>query len=176
MISATTSTSDISDAHPDLQICETPFRQFGGNTAFGGPIRTLKCLDDTALLMTVLADPGDGAVLVIDGEASLRCALLGDRHAGMAAANGWAGIIVRGAVRDVVGLGALTLGVKALGTTPRRSGKTGLGSVDVPLRFGTAEFHPGGYVWSDDDGIIVAPPGWESDSLEPAPQAAKFAH
>ena len=142
MIPVGTPTSDISDAHPDLQVCETVFTQFGGKSVFGGPIRTLKCLDDTALLMNVLAEPGKGCVLVIDGEASLRCALLGDRHAGIAAQNGWAGIIVRGAVRDVHGLSALDLGVKALGTVPRRSGKSGLGAVDVPVRFGTAEFIP----------------------------------
>src|SRR5690554_5844000 len=87
-----TPTSDISDAHPDLQVCETRLTQYGGRRAFAGPIRTLKCLDDTALLMRVLSEPGDGAALVVDGEGSLRCALLGDRHAGMAAANGWSGI------------------------------------------------------------------------------------
>lgn len=176
MIPSGTPTSDISDAHPDLQICETQFRQYGGRREFSGPIRTLKCLDDTALLMQVLSEPGAGAVLVVDGEASMRCALLGDRHAGMAARNGWSGIVVLGAVRDAEGLASLDLGVKALGSTPRRSGKTALGSIDAPVRFGTAEFIPGGHLWSDSDGIVVAPPGWESDSLEPVPQAAAYAH
>lgn len=176
MIPVGTPTTDISDAHPDLQVCETQFRQFGGLSSFGGRIRTLKCLDDTALLMGVLGSPGEGAVLVVDGEASLRCALLGDRHAGLAVENGWAGVIVYGAVRDSAGIGALQLGVKALGVTPRRSGKTSLGAVDAPVRFGTAEFLPGGFVWSDEDGIVVAPPRWESDSLEPAPQRIGYAH
>jgi regulator of ribonuclease activity A len=176
MIPIGTPTTDISDAHPDLDICETQFHQYGGRTTFGGPIRTLKCLDDTALLMRVLAEPGHGAVLVVDGEASLRSALLGDRHAGLAAAGGWAGLIINGAVRDVTGIGELDLGVKALGVTPRRSGKTAFGAVDIPVRFGTARFVPGGFVWSDENGIVVAPPEWESDSLEPAPQPAAYQH
>lgn len=176
MIPVGTPTTDISDAHPSLHICETQFIQYGGRRAFGGRIRTLKCLDDTALLMQVLDQPGGGAVLVVDGEASLRCALLGDRHAGMAASNGWSGVVVFGAVRDAVGLGSLDLGVKALGATPRRSGKTELGAIDVPVRFGTAVFEPGGYLWSDDDGIVVAPAGWESDSLEPVPQQRGYQH
>jgi len=176
MIPVGTSTSDISDAHPDLHICETQFTQYGARRSFGGPIRTLKCLGDTALLMQVLSEPGGGAVLVVDGEASFRNALLGSRHAGMAAANGWAGIIVYGAVRDVEDLAGIDLGAKALGATPRRSGKTALGAIDVTVSFGTAEFLPGGYLWSDADGIVVAPPGWESDSLEPVPQQPGYEH
>ena len=176
MIPVGTPTTDISDAHPDLQICETQFHDYGGRVVFGGRIRTLKCLNDTALMMKVLSTPGDGAVLVIDGEGSLRSALLGDRHGGLAVSNGWAGLVIRGAVRDSTGLRQLDLGVKALGVTPRRSGKTELGAVDVPVRFGTAQFHPGGFLWSDADGIVVAPPGWESDSLEPAPQRIGYEH
>lgn len=176
MIPVGTPTTDISDAHPQLDICETQFHQYGGRLTFGGRIRTLKCVDDTALLMQVLSGPGDGSVLVIDGEASLRSALLGDRHAGMAVENGWAGLVIYGAVRDASGIGQLELGVKAVGVTPRRSGKTALGAVDVPVRFGAAEFLPGGFLWSDENGIVVAPPQWESDSLEPVPQQRSYQH
>jgi hypothetical protein len=37
----------------------------------------------------VLSEPGSGKVLVVDGGASLRCALLGDQMAEMAAKNDW---------------------------------------------------------------------------------------
>ena len=36
-----------------------------------------------------LEQPGNGKVLVVDGGASMRCALLGDNVAEMAAKNGW---------------------------------------------------------------------------------------
>jgi regulator of ribonuclease activity A len=176
MLPVGTPTSDISDAHPSLQICETPLTDYGGRTRFGGRIRTLRCRDDTALLMKVLSEPGEGCVLVVDGDASRRCALLGDRHGGMAVTNGWSGLIINGAVRDVEGLARLNLGVRALGPTPRRSGKSGLGEVDEPVEFGSAEFRPGGFLWCDVDGIVVAPPDWESDVLEPVPQEGAFRH
>ncbi|MGE0220625.1 ribonuclease E activity regulator RraA [Mycolicibacterium sp.] len=157
-------TSDLLDAHPELGCCQVQFRQFGGRREFSGPIRTLKCVDDTALLRDVLGGPGDGAVLVVDGEASPRCALIGDRHAAMAAANGWSGVVIYGMARDAAALAAVDLGVKALGTVPRRSGKTGRGYLDIPLTFGAVQFHPGGVLWSDDDGIVVAPAGWSAPS------------
>lgn len=176
MIPVGTPTSDISDAHPDLQICETQFTHYGARRRFGGPIRTLKCLGDTALLMDLLSEPGGGAVLVVDGEASFRNALLGSRHAAMAASNGWAGVVVYGAVRDVDEMAGIDLGVMGLGATPRRSGKTALGAVGVTVRFGGAEFIPHGYLWSDADGVVVAPAGWESDSLEPVAQRRGYNH
>ncbi len=174
MLPVSTPTTDISDAHPELQICETQFRQFGGRSVFGGRIRTLKCLEDTALLVQVLDTPGNGDVLVVDGEGSFRRSLLGDRNAARAVDHGWSGLVINGAVRDVEGLHSSELGVKALGSTPRRGGKMGLGAIDVPLRFGGAEFLPGGFLWSDADGIIVAPPGWDSDSLTPVPQIGGY--
>ncbi|MFJ7204231.1 ribonuclease E activity regulator RraA [Streptomyces sp. NPDC098789] len=149
-------TADLYDEHgEELEICGTPFRQFGGRRAFAGPVRTLSCHEDNALLRELVNGPGDGAVLVVDGAASLRTALVGDLIAGAAARNGWAGLVIRGAIRDSVALGGLDLGVKALGTIPRKSGKTGAGTVDEPLTFGDATFRPGDTVHCDDDGVVV---------------------
>jgi regulator of ribonuclease activity A len=94
-------------------------------------------------------------VLVVDGGGSLRCALAGDSVAGTALASGWAGLVINGCVRDVEALGRLQIGIKALGTCPRPSGKDGHGAVDVPVVFGAATFTPGATLWSDEDGIII---------------------
>jgi len=67
----------------------------------------------------------------------------------------WAGIVVYGCVRDVAALAALPIGIKALGTNPRPSGKGGAGEVDVPVTFGGAEFTPGAILHADDDGVIT---------------------
>ncbi|MFD2420108.1 ribonuclease E activity regulator RraA [Amycolatopsis pigmentata] len=157
-------TCDLLDLHPELACTEVQFRDLGGRRRFGGRIRTLKCVDDTKLLAEVLAGPGEGCVLVVDGEASPRCALIGDRHAGTAARNGWTGVLVYGMARDSVGLGAVDIGVKALGVVPRRSGKTGRGEIDVPVTFGGVTFLPGGTLWADEDGVVVAPPGFSAAS------------
>ena len=94
-------------------------------------------------------------VLVVDGGGSTHCALIGDVIAGLAVANGWAGIVVYGVVRDSVALAALPLGLKALGTNPRRSSRTGAGEVDGTVTFGGVDFTPGGILYSDEDGIVV---------------------
>ena len=106
-------------------------------------------------MRSVLEQPGEGRVLVVDGGASLRVALLGDRIAGLAVIGGWNGIVINGAVRDVTALGSLDIGVKALGSNPRRSSKTGAGEADVPFSFGGVSFVPGEYLVADDDGIVV---------------------
>ena len=72
-------------------------------------------------------------MLVVDGGGSLRCALLGDAIASLASANGWAGIVVNGCVRDSVALGELGLGIKALGSNPRPSGKAGAGETGAAV-------------------------------------------
>lgn len=94
-------------------------------------------------------------MLVVDGGASLRVALLGDRIAGLAAAAGWEGIVINGAVRDVAALAMLDVGVKALGSNPRRSSKTGAGRTDIAVTFGDVTFAPGEHLVADDDGIVV---------------------
>jgi regulator of ribonuclease activity A len=151
-------TADLYDEYGEaLQSCDLQLRQFGGRATFSGSAVTIRCLDDNALLKAVLAEPGEGRVLVVDGGASLHTALLGDAMAGIALVNGWTGVIINGAVRDVATLRTVDLGVKALGSNPRKSAKTGAGERDVPVRFGGVTVRPGDTVTSDDDGIVVHP-------------------
>jgi regulator of ribonuclease activity A len=145
----------VDDIGPDVRSCDVQFRQFGARTQFAGPITTVRCLEDNALLKSVLSTPGEGGVLVIDGAGSLHTALVGDVIAELAHANGWAGLVVHGAVRDAAALGGIDLGIKALGTNPRKSGKTGAGERDVTVSFGGVSFVRGDIAYSDDDGIVV---------------------
>ena len=154
------STSDLADIYGDaLASCTLPFRQIGARAQFAGPIATLRCQEDNGLLKQILGEPGNGRVLVVDGGGSLKCALLGDNMADRAISNGWAGVIVNGAVRDVRALASRNIGIKALGTNPRRSGKTGAGERDVPVSFGGVTFEPGNELYADEDGIVVLSPG-----------------
>lgn len=151
-------TADLVDQHGDaVHSCDLQFRSYGGRSRFSGPVRTVACREDNALVKSVLSEPGKGAVLVVDGEGSLHAALVGDLIAGSAVANGWAGVLVHGAVRDTAAIGALDLGLKALGSNPRKSSKAGAGAVDVPVSFGGVTFTPGAYLYSDEDGVLVTP-------------------
>lgn len=145
----------VDDIGPDVRSCDLQFSQYGGRAEFVGPVRTVRCFEDNALLKSVLSEPGEGAVLVIDGAGSLHTALVGDVIAELARSNGWAGLVVHGAVRDAARLRTLDLGIKALGTNPRKSTKTGAGERDVVVEFGGTSFVPGETAYSDDDGIVV---------------------
>lgn len=145
----------VDDIGADVRSCDLQFRQFGARTEFAGPITTVRCFQDNALLKSVLSGPGDGGVLVIDGDGSLHTALVGDVIAELGRSNGWAGLIVNGAVRDATVLRTLDIGIKALGTNPRKSSKTGSGERDVAVSLGGVDFRPGDLAYSDDDGIVV---------------------
>lgn len=152
-------TADLVDSiGPDVRSCDVQFRQFGGRAEFVGPISTVRCFEDNALLKSVLSQPGPGGVLVIDGGGSLHSALVGDVIAELARSNGWAGLVINGAVRDAAALRGIDIGIKALGTNPRKSTKTGAGDRDVEITLGGVTFTPGEFAYSDDDGIVVVSP------------------
>ena len=153
-----TSTADLLDLHGDLAaVCALKFGRFGGRSAFEGTIATVRCFEDNVVVKRRVSEPGQGRVLVVDGGGSLRAALLGDVVAGIAVESGWAGLVIHGCVRDSAALAGLDLGIAALGTNPRPSGKEGAGEVDVPVTFGGVTFPPGGTIACDDDGIVVIP-------------------
>lgn len=148
----------VDDIGPDVRSCDLQLRQFGGRPQFAGPVTTVRCFQDNALLKSVLSEPSDGGVLVIDGDGSLHTALVGDLIAALGRDSGWSGLIINGAVRDASTLRTLDIGIKALGTNPRKSTKTGAGERDIPVEFGGVVFHPGDIAYSDDDGIVVVTP------------------
>lgn len=159
-MSDTFATADLVDQYgPQLRVCDTQFRQFGGRAAFSGPVRTISCYEDNALLRELLRTPGEGCVLVVDGGGSLHTALVGDLIAGAAQDNGWAGLVLHGAVRDSAALARLDIGIKALGTNPRKSSKDGVGAIDVPVGFGGVTFTPGDHLHADEDGVVLLPSG-----------------
>lgn len=157
-MSAVIGTADLYDEYEErLESCDLQLRQYGGRRVFAGPIVTIRCREDNALVKATLATPGQGRVLVVDGGGSLHTALMGDLIAASAVANGWAGVVIHGAVRDVAALAELDLGVKALGSNPRKSAKTGAGERDVVVSFGGATFTPGAQLVSDEDGVVILP-------------------
>lgn len=151
-------TADLADSHAEaVRAAQSIFRDFGAVRDFHGPIATLKVLHDYLPLRERLAAPGEGRVLVVDGEGSLERALLGDNLAGLALEHNWAGLVIFGAVRDSQELAQIPLGLKALGTCPLRSNEHRGGQADIPLHFAGVDFIPGHYLYADADGILVAP-------------------
>ncbi|MDI2035517.1 ribonuclease E activity regulator RraA [Paenarthrobacter nitroguajacolicus] len=149
-------TADLYDERgEELQSLAVQFQNLGRHTHFNGPVRPIRCFEDNALVKSVLGTQGDGAVLVVDGQGSLRTALMGDMIAESAVENGWAGVIIYGAIRDREAISRLPLGVRALGSNPRKSSKTGSGEVDIELVIDDVRIKPGVMIYSDPDGILL---------------------
>lgn len=150
-------TPDLCDAYPEqVRVVEPIFTNYGGKSAFGGEILTIKCHEDNSLVKEHVGNPGNGRVMVVDGGGSLRCALLGDMLAANAVKNGWAGIIIYGCIRDVDDIRTMDLGVQALRTIPIKSNRQGRGDLNIAITFGGVTFHPGEFVYADNNGIIVS--------------------
>ena len=155
-------TTDLCDAHESmlaagrLRVLAMNFKRYGKHTAFGGPVKTLRVFEDNSLVRQAVESPGNGRVLVVDGAASMRCALLGGNLAKLAADNGWAGVILNAPVRDADEIDACAIGVRALGTMPVKSQKAGVGEFDVVLAFGGITISPTDVCYADRDGVIFS--------------------
>ena len=158
MTSMTFSTADLHDAHEGkVQVANVLMQGYGLKTRFSGPISTVRCFEDNSRVREALEEPGTGRVLVVDGGASIRCALAGDIMAELGIKNGWEGLVVYGCIRDSAVIATLDIGIKALGTNPRRSIKKGVGERDIALDFADVTFAPGDWLYADEDGILLSP-------------------
>ena len=152
------STPDLCDKYPELvRIAEPVFKSYGGRAAFSGAIVTVKCFEDNSFVKELAGKDGAGKVLVVDGGGSLKKALLGDLIAASAAENGWAGIVIYGAIRDVEEIARTDLGVFALASIPLKTERKGAGETGIPVTFAGVTFNPGEYLYADGTGLIVSP-------------------
>lgn len=154
----TSSVPDICDDFiEEISVLEPLFTDFGGKERFSGEIVTIKCFEDNSLVRDAVRSSGGGRVLVVDGGGSLRHALLGDLLAAAAVENGWQGLLINGCVRDVEILASMDLGVKALSAHPVKTEKRGVGQLDVNVTIAGATIRPGDHLYSDANGVVVAP-------------------
>jgi regulator of ribonuclease activity A len=158
-------TTDLCDACDGAQVCELPFVGFGLRRAFAGDIRTARYTDGISALRVLINQAGNGQVLVIDAGGLEWRALFGDVMAGLVTRNGWVGVIVNGMIRDRAEIDEMDIGVKALGTIPRRADIGGRGEMDLPVHFGGITFIPGARLVADEDGVIVLPQGLTESNI-----------
>ncbi|WP_436322707.1 putative 4-hydroxy-4-methyl-2-oxoglutarate aldolase [Vibrio cidicii] len=150
-------TPDICDKFEDkVRLLNLPLQNFGQKTAFFGEIVTVRCYHDNSKVREMLSQDGKGKVLVVDGHGSCQKALLGDQLAILAIENNWEGVIIFGAVRDVAQMAQMSLGVKALGTSPFKTEKRGAGEVNVTLMMLNQIVQPKEYIYADWNGILIS--------------------
>lgn len=153
-------TCDLCDANKDdasghFRVLAPVFRDFGGVHRFCGPVSTVKCFEDNSLVKAAVDSAGKGRVLVVDGGASLRCALLGGNLGAAAAKNGWAGIVIDGCVRDTAELAQFSIGIRALAAMPMPTEKRQEGLRDVPVQIQGVWVSPGDWIFADQDGMVL---------------------
>ena len=154
-------TCDLCDAHEAdtsgaFRVLPPVFRDFGAARKFCGPVATVRAIEDNSRVREAVNEPGAGRVLVVEGGGSVRRALVGGNLAAAAAKNGWAGIVVDGAVRDLAELAAAGVPVKALALMPLRSMKRGEGQRDIPVEVQGVPVRPGDWLYADEDGVVVS--------------------
>jgi regulator of ribonuclease activity A len=150
-------TCDLCDLHDaQVRVLDLPLQDFGGRIAFNGMVSTVRACEDNSRVREAVEEAGQGRVLVIDGQGSMRRAMIGDLLAAKAAENGWAGVVVFGAIRDSDAIATIALGVKALGTCPRKTDRLGAGERDVEVEFGGIRIRPGDWLCADEDGVVLA--------------------
>ena len=150
------STPDLSDQYPELQCLPYQFKSYGVHTSFSGPMETIKAPNDNSKVKALLATPGEGRVLMVDGGGSTSVALLGDQLAANAHRNCWSGIIIIGCVRDVEILETIDIGILALGSVPKRSEKMGRGSIGEALNLNGVSVKSGDWIYCDRNGAIIS--------------------
>lgn len=149
-------TSDIYDERGvEVDSLALDLHNFGGREFFHGPAHTVRVFEDNGLIKEIMRRPGEGQVLVVDGHGSIACTLLGGNMAKILSENGWAGVVINGAVRDRDELEMLDFGVLALASNPKRSLKTGAGQEGAPLNMGGTVIRPGAVIYADSDGVLV---------------------
>ena len=153
-------TCDLCDVHKSdcsgqFRVLPPVFRNFGGIARFSGPVSTVKCFEDNSLVKATVDSPGKGRVLVVDGGASLRRALVGGNLGAAAAKNGWAGVVVDGCVRDVSELAQCSIGIRALAAMPLPTEKRQEGQRDVAVQVQGVWVYPGDWLYADEDGMVV---------------------
>ena len=165
----TFSTCDLCDVHEGdttgaFRVLPPVFHNYGPVQRFSGPVVTIQCGEDNSRVRELVNTPGTvdtlagklAQVLVVDGGGSVRRALVGGTLAAAAAKNGWAGIVVNGAVRDVAEMLAAHVGIRALALLPIRTDKRGEGRTGVPVQVQGVWVRPGDWLYADEDGIVVS--------------------
>ena len=150
-------TADFCDWYPSASVVRIRLESFGGARSCSGLVQTILTDDDNSAVRAQLGQPGEGRILVVDNGGSTNCAMLGGNLAAQAAANGWAGIVVNGAVRDVNELSEAPIAVFALAPCPLRSVGRGTGRPGQALRIGGVTIRPSDRLVADADGIAVLP-------------------
>ena len=148
-------TACLCDANKTIRTLDPGIRPIRSDLKLIGRARTVVCQDDFLTVLLALEEAKPGEVLVVDGRGG-RCALAGELFASEAARKGLGGLVVDGAVRDIVTLHKLPVPVYSRYIFPNAGTTQRIFETQVQITCGGVSVDPGDILFGDEDGVIVA--------------------
>jgi 4-hydroxy-4-methyl-2-oxoglutarate aldolase len=150
--------AQLADAAPEyVRPLRLPLQPRNGQPRVCGPVFPIATNDDMLPCLQALAATPAGWVLLIHNLTSPSEAIVGDIFAASAEVQGLAGIVVKGAVRDLQDLQDIHVPIfstevtfVSARTTDRRAEQ-----VPVPVELGGATIKPGDWLFGDPDGFLI---------------------
>ncbi|MEM9144691.1 MAG: S-adenosylmethionine--2-demethylmenaquinone methyltransferase [Pseudomonadota bacterium] len=148
--------ADICDRFPDrARVLGAQFRLFTAVTYFAGPCRLIALHASDEFLSSTLSSPGDGAVAVVGVGAHPGPAVFGDGMARAAQNNGWAGVVIDGALRDVALIRPRGIGIAATEVRPMIARDGPAGSEAQHMMIAGVRLRSGDWIVVDEDGAVA---------------------
>lgn len=167
--------ANVSDAMGSFGALSSAINAVVPGARVAGPAYTVRCYAGSIItLHKALLHAPAGSVLIVDAGGEMEGAVMGELMATDCMANGIAGAVIDGAVRDLVGLREMGFPIWARAATPRVATNRRIGQLNVPIACGGAPVSPGDWVVGDDDGVVIIPQAEVEAILKAA--EAKHAH
>ena len=150
--------AQMADAAPYLiRPLRLPFQPRNDLPRVCGPAFPIATRNDMLPCLQALAAAPSGWVLMIHNEISPSEALVGDILVASAQTQGLAGIVVDGAIRDLVDLKELNIPVFSTDVTFVSARTTDMAAPDVPMtiQVGGIDISPGQWIFGDEDGFLA---------------------
>lgn len=150
--------ANVSDSMSRMAAGGASLRPFHKGGLLAGPAVTVKARPGDNLMVHAALDraqPGD--VIVVDAGGDMTNAIIGELMVAHAAYLGLGGMVINGAIRDVVAIRDGSFPIYALGVSHRGPYKDGPGEVNFPIAIAGMVVMPGDLVLGDEDGLVVVP-------------------
>lgn len=159
-------TAALSDAMGKSGALDHDMRCLSANPKMAGTAYTVRVhTADILMVAKALSECPSGQALVIDGQGELNTALWGELTTLAALRKRLAGVVIDGAVRDILSISRSRLPVFARAVVPNAGGAEYIGDVNLPVQCGGQVVHPGDWVIGDEDGVVVIPAERLSDAI-----------
>ena len=146
-----------------------------GFGSMAGQAQTVSVIaGDNGAIHAVMDMVSSTDILVIDGGGYLERALWGGILNARAIKSGLGGVIIDGAVRDILELKGMPLPVYAAGITPAGPHKGWGGQIGGPVSCGGVSVAPGDIIVGDADGVVVIPFKQESKTYDSSLERIAF--